>query len=194
MSFRRKVVSPPLYLKGKISPKSQLSISLRNKSKLRNRKGKVSQTPWGAIQNGGFENQTLAPWYGDGVLFTEQALVGNRYCFLSGPGLVRFIAQYTLPLDRSRNYRLIFHMTRFTRNTTARVFVTYSAANNFNDEFPLMAIPYYRYRRVIFTIPVQALGADDPVIFIGLRDTSNTTAVGIDQVFLTPIIRIDPPR
>ncbi len=184
---------PPLYLKGKITPKNQLTISIRNKRKLRNQKGKVRQTPWGAIQNGGFENSTLAPWYGDGVLFRRGALVGNNFCVLSG-GLERFIAQYTLPLDTRRSYRLLFYVRRLTTITAGRLFVSYSAATNYEVELPLETFRLGRWRPVIFTIPVPALGAQDPVIFIGLRNASASAAIGIDQVFLRPIIQIDPPR
>lgn len=190
--MRRKVISPPVYLKGKRLPGNKLIRSIRKRGKLINRKRRISQTPWGAIQNGGFENSTLAPWYGDGVLYTRRALVGNQSCRLIG-GLNRSIAQYTLPLDTSRNYRLLFHMIRLSSAAVGDVFVSYSAGQNYSAEIPVTTIRLNRWRPVIFTIPVRSLGAQDPVIFIGLTNSSPTTVVLIDQVFLRPIIAIDPP-
>ncbi|WP_134699328.1 hypothetical protein [Ammoniphilus sp. YIM 78166] len=105
----------------------------------------MKQTPWGAIQNGGFENSTLAPWYGDGVLFRRNALVGNNFCVISG-GLERYIAQYTLPLDTRRGYRLLFYVRRLTSLTTGRVFMTYSAASNYTFDLPLETFRLGRWR------------------------------------------------
>src|SRR5690606_25992823 len=136
-----------LLIKGKISPKNQLPL----KRNPRNRKVKVRQipvqTPWGAIQNGGFENNTLDPWYGSGILVTSNGYSGTNYCYLSG-GLSRYIAQYTLPLDVSREYRLSFYVRRLTSATTGSVFVNYSAAGNFMDDTPLSTFRFEAGRRI----------------------------------------------
>ncbi|MDO7786597.1 hypothetical protein [Desulforamulus aquiferis] len=174
------IANHPLLIEGKINN------SFSHKDTIMAR-----QTPWGAIENGGFENPTLYPWYGTGRLYTDAAFVGRQYCFLYTDS---YIAQYTLPLDTSRDYRLNFYMARFTENTSGSVYLNFSADINYEALIPMTEIPFYRYRQVIFTIPVSRLTFSDTppygVIFIGIR---NFGYAGVDQVFLNPIISIDPP-
>ncbi len=172
---------------------------MKNKRKFRKNDFKLNQlTPWGAIQNGGFENSTLDPWYGSGFLVkgSRYAFSGTNYCELNGR-FATVIAQYTLPLDVSRNYRLSFYVRRITPVTTGSLYMTYSAADNFTNELPLSTFRFQRgtriWRQVILTIPVPLLGAQEPVIFIGLRDSTAFAAIAIDNVTLKPIIPIDPP-